>query len=136
MIRGLEKKHFPNAKEAIEAFRGDDRYSEAFAFEPDAPDVLGVAAFREGQMLGVAGASSDSPTMWQIGINVNPESREAGIGTLLVTLLKNEILRRGFLPYYGTSMSHIASQRVALGSGFLPAWAELVTAKIGGYLCF
>ena len=116
--------------EAIEQFRGDDRYSEAFAFDKDAPDVLGVSAVRKGLILGMAGASSDSPTMWQIGININPESREAGIGTMLVTLLKNEVLRRGFLPYYGTSMSHIASQRVALGAGFLPAWAELVTSKM------
>ena len=116
--------------ETIEQFRGDDRYSEAFAFDKDAPDVLGVSAVRKGLILGMAGASSDSPTMWQIGININPESREAGIGTMLVTLLKNEVLRRGFLPYYGTSMSHIASQRVALGAGFLPAWAELVTSKI------
>jgi len=117
-------------REAIELFRGNDRYNEAFAFDQAAPDVLGVAALREGQILGMAGASSDSPTMWQIGINVHPESREAGIGTMLVSLLKNEVLRRGYFPYYGTSMSHIASQRVALGAGFLPAWAELVTAKM------
>ena len=116
-------------REAIEQFRGDDRYGEAFAFDKDAPDVLGVAAMRDGLILGMAGASSDSPTMWQIGINVDQEKREAGIGTMLVTLLKNEVLRRGFLPYYGTSMSHISSQRVALGAGFLPAWAELVTSK-------
>ena len=31
---------------------------------------------------------------------------------------------------YGTSMGHIASQKVALGAGFIPAWAELVTDKI------
>jgi hypothetical protein len=68
--------------------------------------------------------------MWQIGININPESRERGIGKMLVTLLKNEVLKRGILPYYGTSLSHIASQKVALGSGFLPAWAELVTCRI------
>jgi hypothetical protein len=49
---------------------------------------------------------------------------------MLVTLLKNEILEQDRLPYYGTSMSHIASQKVALGAGFVPAWAELVTDRI------
>ena len=78
----------------------------------------------------MAGASADSPAMWQIGINVDPQMREAGIGKMLVTLLKNEILKKGILPFYGTSMSHIASQRVALGAGFVPAWAELATSKI------
>ena len=49
---------------------------------------------------------------------------------VVVTLLKNEILRRGILPYYGTSMSHLASQRLALAAGFVPAWAELTTSVI------
>lgn len=114
----------------IEHFRGDGRFCEAYAFCPDVPDVLGVSAENQGVILGMAGASCDSPSMWQIGINVMPQGRGRGIGKMLVTLLKNEILKKGILPYYGTSVSHIASQRVALGAGFLPAWTELSTSKI------
>ena len=114
----------------IERFRGDGRFGEAFSFCPEAPDLLGVAALRGGKLLGMAGASADSPTMWQIGINVEPEARGEGVGTLLVALLKNEILGEGVLPFYGTAMSHLASQRTALAAGFLPAWAELVTERI------
>ena len=116
-------------KEEIERFRGDARFGEAFCFCPEAPDMLGVASLREGRIIGMAGARADSPTMWQIGVNVDPASRGEGVATLLVTLLKNEILKKGVLPFYGTSLSHIASQRVALAAGFLPAWAELVTRK-------
>ena len=114
----------------IEQFRGDDRFGEAYAFCSDAPDVIGVAAIYNGNIWGMAGASCDSPTMWQIGINVGKQHGHSGIGKMLVMLLKNEILKRGILPYYGTSMSHIASQRVALGAGFVPAWAELATSRI------
>ena len=114
----------------IERFRGDERFGEAFGFCEEAPDVLGAAALRGGKILGMAGASADSPLMWQIGINVEPEARGLGIGTKLVSLLKNEILRQGILPFYGTSASHLASQRLALAAGFLPAWAELVAEKI------
>ena len=89
-----------------------------------------LAALEDGRILGMAGASADSPMMWQIGINVEPEARGKGVAALLVTLLKNDILERGVLPFYGTAMSHIASQRVALAAGFRPAWAELVTEKI------
>ena len=117
-------------EDEIEQFRGDNRFDEAYSFCADAPDVLGVAALRGGTILGMAGASSDSPTMWQIGINVEPAARQSGIGGILVNLLKNEILRRGILPYYGTSMSHIASQRTALRAGFAPAWAELAVSRI------
>ena len=113
----------------IEQFRGDSRFDEAFAFCENAPDVIGVAAVQQGNILGMAGASCDSPGMWQIGINVSPGARQAGLGQMLVALLKNEILRRGVLPFYGTSMSHLASQRVALGAGFVPAWAELATSR-------
>ena len=113
----------------IEQFRGDARFGEAFAFCPDAPDEIGLAALRDGEILGMAGASSDSPAMWQIGINVSPDAGNSGIGRMLVTLLKNELLQKGILPFYGTSMSHIASQRVALGAGFVPAWAELAVSE-------
>lgn len=111
----------------IPQFRGDPRFTSAFTDRPSAPDLLGVAAVRDGVILGMAGASGDSPRLWQIGINVVPEARQLGLASLLVTNLKNEILRRGHLPYYGTALSHLASQKTALNSGFRPAWAELLT---------
>ena len=114
----------------IEQFRGDSRFDEAYSFCETAPDIIGVAAVKDDKILGMAGASMDSPVMWQIGINVDPDTRAKGIGRMLVALLKNEILEKDCLPYYGTSMSHIASQKVALGAGFVPAWAELVTDRI------
>ncbi len=115
--------------EEIEQFRGDERFLKAYSFLEEAPDLIGVCARQRDKILGMAGASGDSPRMWQIGIDVDQNIRKAGIGKMLVTLLKNEILKRGILPYYGTAFSHMASQRVALGSGFVPAWAELVTSK-------
>ncbi|MBQ5333439.1 MAG: GNAT family N-acetyltransferase [Oscillospiraceae bacterium] len=77
----------------------------------------------------MAGAGADSPYMYQIGINVSPEFRGNGIGAALVTLLKNKLLESGKLPYYGTSVSHIASQKTAVKAGFFPTWAELVTTE-------
>ena len=68
--------------------------------------------------------------MWQIGINVMPEAEGLGIGTMLVAAIKNEILDKNRLPFYGTAMSHIASQRVALGAVFVPAWSELYCKAI------
>lgn len=115
-------------KDDIGQFRGCG-LDEAFGFCETAPDMLGVSASVDGKMIGMAGASCDSPTMWQIGINVDAAARGKGTGTMLVTLLKNRILQKGILPFYGTSMSHIASQMVAHGAGFVPAWAELTVAK-------
>lgn len=113
------------AGKELEQFRGDERFGEAFIFDVLPKDEIGVGAYKNGKVLGMAGATSDSDMMWQIGINVMPEAEGLGIGTMLVSIIKNEILSRGKLPFYGTSMSHTASQRVALAAGFTPAWAEL-----------
>lgn len=111
--------------EDISQFENDDRFRQAFAFDKNHPDMLAVAAFDGDNVMGMAGASADSKTMWQIGIDVLPEYRGRSIGTNLVTLLKDEILKRGKTPFYGTVESHFHSQNIAVSAGFFPAWAEL-----------
>lgn len=114
----------------IKQFQDDDRFDEAFAFEPTHPDVLAVAAMDGEKIMGIAGASADGEDMWQIGIDVLPEYRGRGIATSLVVILKEEILRRGKIPFYGTVESHIYSQNVAINAGFYPAWAELYSKTV------
>lgn len=116
--------------EEIEQFRGDGRFPESYAFNSFAPDELGVSASIHGEIVAMAGASRDSARMRQIGVDVRPDMRGRGLGAMVVSLLRNEIERRGFLPFYGTSMSHVASQRTALRAGFVPAWTELYAERI------
>lgn len=116
----------------IGQFKDDERFGDAYGFCETAPDMLGVAALKDGQILGMAGASADSPHLWQIGINVLPEARGQGIAAMLVSLLRNDVLAQGRLPYYGTSISHLESQRVALRAGFLPRWFELMASPLAG----
>ena len=79
--------------EELEPFRGDERFGEAFLFHELPKDEIGVGAYRDGVLLGMAGATSDSDSMWQIGINVMPEAEGLGIGSMLVAVLKNEKAR-------------------------------------------
>lgn len=116
--------------EEILQFKDDDRIEEAFAFDKNRPDILAVAAFEGDNMMGMAGASEDSKDLWQIGIDIFPEYRGRGIGTNLVALLKDEVLKRGKIPFYGTVVSHIHSQNIAVNAGFFPAWAELYSKEI------
>lgn len=116
-------------KEEIERFRGDERFTAALSFCEKAPDMLAFTAEENGEIIGMSGASADSDTMWQIGINVSEKARGKNIGPLLTILLKDEILRRGKLPFYGTGESHIQSQRVAIKSGFFPTWWESYSYK-------
>ena len=112
--------------EEIAPYYGREEFSNALCdrFHPERPDVLAVIALEGDTVMGMAGCSADTPELWQIGIDVLPEYRKRGVGRALVTLLRNEALRRGAIPYYGTSLSNLPSWRIALGSGFYPLWVE------------
>ena len=43
------------------------------------PTMINVIAEREGEIVGVCGASTDSPFMWRLGIDVAPEHQGRGI---------------------------------------------------------
>lgn len=116
-------------KDELFRFKGDKRFSEALAFSETHPDVLAIIAMDGDKIMGMAGASEDSKTMWQIGIDVIAEYRGIGVATNLVSLLKEEILKRGKVPFYGTAESHNFSKQVALNSGFFPFWAEAASRK-------
>ena len=91
-------------------------------------DVLGVGAYDDGKLVGLAGASADCDTMWQIGIDVLPEYRRQGIASALTSRLAIEILLRGKVPFYCAAWCNVKSVRNAIKSGFRPAWVEM-TAK-------
>ncbi len=91
-------------------------------------DMLGLGAFDDGKLIGLAGCSADCDTMWQIGIDVLPDYRKSGVASSLTSNLALEILKRGKVPFYGCSWSNIGSVRNAIKSGFKPAWVEM-TAK-------
>ena len=91
-------------------------------------DVLGVGAYDNGRLIGLAGCSADCDTMWQIGIDVLPAYRRQGIASALTSRLAIEILNRGKVPFYCAAWCNIRSVRNAIKSGFRPAWVEM-TAK-------
>ena len=91
-------------------------------------DVLGVGAYDNGRLIGLAGCSADCEDMWQIGIDVLPEYRRQGIASALTSKLALEIISRGKVPFYCAAWCNIKSVRNAIRSGFRPAWVEM-TAK-------
>ena len=103
-------------------------WSNALCKERKHLDVLGVGAYDNGKLVGLAGCSADCDTMWQIGIDVLPEYRRQGIASALTTRLAIEILNRGKVPFYCAAWCNVKSVRNAIKSGFCPAWVEM-TAK-------
>ncbi len=117
----------------IMPFYGDPRFPNAICPEYLAgrPDRIVICAYDEaGEIAGMTGCSEDAPHWQQIGIDVLPAYRSRGLGSYLVTMLKNEILGRGDIPFYGTVLSNYHSQQIALHAGFRPAWVEIGAEKI------
>ncbi len=117
-------------QQQLKQFVDDDRFDEAFGGDEDTPDVLACSISDSDKIVAMAGASIDSPYMMQIGINVAKEYQNKGFGTALVATIANDILKMGYLPYYGTSFSHLASQKVALHAGFKLSFVELFTKPL------
>ena len=116
----------------IQQFYGDMRFPNAICpqYTTTRPDRIVVCAYDGDKIMGMAGCSEDAPHWQQIGIDVMPQYRSKGVGTYLVTLLKNKIAKQGDIPFYGTSVSNYHSWNIALNSGFRPAWVEIGGSKI------
>jgi GNAT superfamily N-acetyltransferase len=117
----------------INRFYGDERFPNAISYPtpcPVRPDRIVVIAYDGDTIMGMAGCSEDAPHWQQIGIDVLPEYRSKGVGSYLVTLLKNKIIEMGDVPFYGTAAANIHSQNIAIRSGVKPAWVETEASKI------
>ena len=93
-------------------------------------DVLGIGAYDNGKLAGLAGCSADCDEMWQIGVDVLPEYRRKGIASALTHRLAKEIMNRGKVPFYCSAWSNIRSVRNAVKSGFIPAWVEMTVKPV------
>jgi len=117
----------------INPFYGNPQFPNAIAYPepcPARPDRIAVLAMDGETVMGMAGCSEDGPHWQQIGIDVLPAYRSRGIGSYLVTLLKNRIAEMGDVPFYGTAAANIRSQNIAFNSGFRPAWVETEAVKM------
>ena len=120
-LRLLEQKDFADLYKP--------EWGNALCSQRKEKDVLGVGAYRDGLLVGLAGASADCRDMYQIGIDVLPEYRKKGIASALTSRLALEILRREKVPFYCAAWSNIPSVRNATKCGFRPAWVQMTARE-------
>jgi len=97
--------------------------------DPQRPRLLGCSAEHDGTTVGLAAASADSDSMWQVGIDMLPDYRNRGIGKALVSQLTEALFKIGKLPYYSTAISNIPSRRLAISVGYRPTWVEVFSKE-------
>ena len=115
----------------IDRFYGDKRFTHAICdrYLENCPDRIAVVALDGDEIMGMAGCSEDAPGWFQIGIDVCPQYRGKGVATYLVTLIKNEIIRRGGNPFYNSAVGNYRSMQTALSCGFKPTWMEVAAKR-------
>ncbi len=94
------------------------------------PEALAIVAKDCDKVIGIAAASADSKTMWQIGVDVCDKYKGFGIAPSMVNKLTIEILNRGIVPYYTTDCSNLNSQRVAIKCGYFPAFSYCFRTRL------
>ncbi len=117
-------------RKEIDAMRENNLFRHALMYQDGCPDEMAIAAYDNEEPVAMAGVSSDGRNLWQIGIDVLPEYEHKGLAVYLTALMKDAVIKRGKVPFYGTSESHSLSQKVAVRSGFVPAWCEIYSRKI------
>ena len=114
LLAGLEPADWPNSVAPRRATQGRR-------------DAVAAIALDEGDVVGVASASTDSDTLWQVGIDVHSDHRARGLGAALTSQVARGVLHEGRVPYYGSSINNIASRRTAQSAGFYPCWVSVFT---------
>lgn len=109
------------------------QWSNALCKDRKELDVLGIGAYHNEKLIGLAACSADCETMWQIGVDVLPEYRRKGVASALTSRLAIEILERGKVPFYCCAWSNLKSAKNAIRSGFRPAWVEM-TVKSAAFV--
>lgn len=102
-----------------------DKWGNALRKDKKELDVLAVGAYDNGKLIGLAGASADCESMYQIGVDVLPQYRKQGVASAITSRLALEILALDKVPFYCAAWSNIKSVRNAIKCGFRPAWVEL-----------
>ena len=85
------------------------------------------------KIIGAAGAAETSTNgVWEIGIDVLEEYRNARLGTYLVRGLTKELLVRNIIPFYSASITNIGSQMVASRCDYIPLWVDTFGTILDG----
>ena len=94
-------------------------------YNENRPDVLILTALDKNEIIAMAGCTVEGENLWQIGIDVKEDYKGKGIGTYLVRAMKEEVIKRGHIPIYSTSVGNMYSWNTGIKCGFYPISIEI-----------
>lgn len=110
----------------IRKLYGIKGFDNSLSFDEDGNTSTCIALYakKDNDIIALAGASYVNNELREVGIDVKKEFRGKKLASLLVHNLTVEILKQGKIPFYSVSVTNIASQAVAIRSGYMPLWTD------------
>ena len=110
----------------IKKLKGIQGFDNSLSFDADGstPTDIILYAKKDDDIVALAGASVVDNKLREVGIDVKKEYRGKNLASLLVRNLTVAILEQDKIPFYSASVTNIASQAVAIRSGYMPLWTD------------
>ena len=101
-------------------------FDNSLSFDEDGNTTTCIVLYakRNDEIVALAGASIVDDDLREIGIDVKKEYRRKNLASLLVHNLTVAIMEQDKIPFYSASVTNIASQAVAIRSGYMPLWTD------------
>lgn len=130
LIRNVAKTNYPiKCFDKATALSLADTDLANFTTISDDTELI-VAAFDGQKVIGVSDAKAKGQNICEIGIEVDPDYRRAGIASILTSQITSELLSRSKIPYATTSWSNIASRGVLQRCNFFPVSVRMDSMDI------
>ena len=111
---------------SILPYTNDFTFDNSLSFDEDGNTTTCIVLYakRNDEIVALAGASIVDDDLREIGIDVKKEYRRKNLASLLVHNLTVAIMEQDKIPFYSASVTNIASQAVAIRSGYMPLWTD------------
>lgn len=121
--------------EDILSLAGLSGFENSLSFDENGSTSAKAVCFARdhNRIIGTAGASGSAVDgVWEIGVDVMENYRNAKLGTCLVRRLTRELRARNIIPFYSASVTNIGSQMVACRCGYIPFWVDTFGTVLDG----
>ncbi|MBR2041163.1 MAG: hypothetical protein IJ945_02205 [Oscillospiraceae bacterium] len=109
----------------FDRFKNEAVAKDVFDLESHGPIKIVIAAKKNGKTVAMAAAFEESEDLWKVSIGVAPEERFGCAAENILGLIKDAVLEKGKIPYYGGVFSRNISPNTGSNAGFFPCWSQI-----------
>ena len=108
----------------FDRFKNEPLAKEIYELDSHGNISIVAAAKKNGKVVGMAAAFAESDSLWQVNLAVAEEERFGILGENLLGVIKDAVIEKGKIPYYGGRFNRI-SPNTGSCAGFFPCWTQI-----------